>query len=74
MAVEPTAAEAKWIRGMKALAKRRPKRLWLFSANGTLCVMRSDEDGGHIHLMSNDGIDPAFILDTLKIPNDGGDW
>lgn len=48
--IAPTAAEAKWIAELKAVARKRPRHLWLFSASGTLCVMRGRHDGEHIHL------------------------
>lgn len=71
--IEPTADEARAIRALKRVAKNWPKSLWLFSANGTLCVMRAEEDGGHHH--TRDGnIDPDYVLDEVRIPNDGGDW
>lgn len=71
--IQPTAREAKAIAELKALAKRWPSSLWLFSASGTLCVMRAAPDGSH-HERPGGGIDPAYELDTIKIPNDGGDW
>ena len=73
MSLQPTKAEAKWIADMKALARRRPKRLWLFSASGSLLVMRADEDGNHMQT-ADKGVDPAYVLDRINIPNDGGDW
>ena len=70
---KPTPEEAKAIKEFKALAKRWPKSLWLFSASGGLHVMHKDADGTHAHL-PNCGIDPAYIVDTIDIDNDGGDW
>lgn len=71
----PTAAEARAIKELKALARRWPKTLWLFSASGVLCVMRAGPDGEHVHLENpHGGIDPAFAIDIVSIPNDGGDW
>lgn len=69
----PTAAEAKAIKELHALARRWPKTLWLFSASGSLHVMRALPDGDHAHV-SGGGIDEAYLLDTVNIPNDGGDW
>ena len=65
--------EARAIRSLKQLAKTWPPSLWLFSANGALCVMRCDEDGRRAQLPDN-GADPAFVITTIGIPNDGGDW
>ena len=47
--------------------------LWLFSASGSLHVMRTGPDGQRIHT-SDDGVDQDFIVETIDIPNDGGDW
>jgi hypothetical protein len=71
--IEPTAAEERAIRALKALAKRWPKSLWLFSASGMLHVMRADDDGDHFRTRDG-GIDPSYSIDTVRIPNDGGDW
>lgn len=68
-----SAAEKKAIADMKALARRWPKSLWLFSANGTLHVMRSGPRGEHIHT-DDDGVDPDYAITSVEIPNDGGDW
>jgi hypothetical protein len=73
--IAPTAAEAKWIAELKAVARKRPHHLWLFSASGSLNVMRGGPDAEHIHLEApHGGVDPAYSLDTISIPNDGGDW
>ncbi len=61
---------------LKSLAKVWPKSLWLFSASGTLCVMKTDEKGHRVHHEhpQNCGVDQEYIVDTINIPNDGGDW
>lgn len=69
----PTAAEKAAISELRAIARRWPKTLWLFSASGTLCVMRRDP-GGDPHHLQNGSVDPAYVLATIAIPNDGGDW
>lgn len=68
-----TSRERNAISALKRLAKRWPKGLWLFSASGSLHVMRTGPDGQQIHT-SDDGIDQDFIVETIDIPNDGGDW
>lgn len=71
---EPTPEEKRAIATLKRLAKRWPKSLWLFSASGTLCVMRALPDGDFAHTR-DDGVDPNYVLETITgIPNDGGDW
>ncbi len=71
--LEPTKKEAAAIAELKRLAKRWPKSLWLFSASGTLHVMRCAEDGT-IATLPTYGVDPDYSLATVAIPNDGGDW
>ena len=71
---ELTKDEKAAISALRRLAKKWPKTLWLFSASGTLTVMRCDENGEHAHLDSF-GVDPDYIVDTIiGIDNDGGDW
>jgi hypothetical protein len=65
------------IRALKKLTRRWPKTLWLFSASGTLHVMRCDADGKRAvtdSTMGDGGVDPDYSVTTVKIPNDGGDW
>lgn len=65
--------EEKAVKALERLAKRWPKSLWLFSANGTLCVMRCDEHGEHV-LTQTGGVDQEYVIATIDIPNSGGDW
>lgn len=68
-----TAEERRAIDSLKRLAKKWPKSLWLFSASGSLEVMRCDESGDHA--MDGEGVDPRYIVASIQgIPNDGGDW
>ena len=76
MNIELTEKEKKAIRALKRAAKIWPDSLWLFSANGTLCVMKCDENGQHVLLEGSfhGGIDQDYVIDTIDIDNDGGDW
>lgn len=58
---------------LRRLAGSWPKTLWLWSASGTLCVMRTLPDGSRA-MLDNGGVDPAYTVETIDIPNDGGDW
>jgi len=69
---ELTKEERAAIRALKRLEKTWPKSLWLFSASGSLCVMRKDAEGERV--MRRDGFDPDYAIDTIYIENDGGDW
>lgn len=70
--IRPTVEEAQMIRALVRLSRRWPASLWLFSASGALHVMRAGPDGEHVKI--GDRNDPDFVLATVKIPNDGGDW
>ena len=61
------------IKVLKRVAKKWPKSLWLFSASGTLCVMKKNADGQTMMLPTL-GVDPDYVVDTIDIENDGGDW
>jgi len=78
MEFDLTPEEKKAIASLKRLAKKWPDSLWLYSASGTLNVMRKHEDGGHAYgggNCSSTGCDPDYIVATIHgIDNDGGDW
>jgi len=71
--MEPTKEELKAINSLKRLAKKWPKSLWLFSNGMGISIMRCGPDGGQA---TNEygGMDQDYILDSVNIPNDGGDW
>ena len=68
-----TVQERKAIQALKRVAKIWPKSLWLFSASGTLNVMRYNADGTS-PTCTNGSADQAYAVDTISIANDGGDW
>ena len=70
--MELTNEERKAISSLKRLAKRWPKSQWLFSASGTLHVMRNGEDGEAVY--DGEGIERDCIITSIDIQNDGGDW
>jgi hypothetical protein len=71
--IELTQKEIKAIKSLHRIAKTWPKTLWLFSANGGLEVMRCGKDGQHVTDYTG-GMDRDYIVDSIDIPNDGGDW
>ena len=71
--MKATLEEQKAIDALKRLAKKWPSSLWLFSASGTLHVMRKGSDDEHV-VLRHGGVDPDYSLATVKIENDGGDW
>lgn len=71
----PTKKELEWIEDFKKLAKRCPKKLWLFSASGTLHVMKTPNDGIEEGGGSDGyGVNSENSIDRIEISNDGGDW
>ena len=72
MDIELTLAEKRAIRRLKEVASTWPATLWLLSASATLAVMRYGEDGEQ--MMDGEGFDQEYVVDTIDIPNDGGDW
>jgi hypothetical protein len=69
-----TDEEKKAIRALNRVAKIWPKSLWLFSASGSLNVMRCDADGDHAYDDATCGVDQDYSIENIDIPNDGGDW
>lgn len=73
MDTELTFAEKRTIHDLKRIAATWPPTLWLYSASGTLTVMRFGADGEQV--MDGEGFDQNFVVDTIEgIPNEGGDW
>jgi len=64
--------ERQAIKALKIAARNWPKSLWLFSASGTLCVMKK-VDGKRMETRDG-GFDQDYIADEIGIENDGGDW
>ena len=73
MCIILTKEEQGAISALERVAKRWPDSLWLFSASGTLHVMRTGSEGEQVHLFHH-GIDPGYCVTTIDIQNDGGDW
>jgi hypothetical protein len=72
--LEPTREERRAIDALKKVARDWPKSLWLFSASGSLCVMRKGANGERMHTRGG-GVDPDYEIDEIHgIENDGGDW
>ena len=68
-----TNKEAKAIRALKRLAKDWPDGLWIFANGESLTVLRVGP-GGERMTCGCGGMDPAYMLDEVEIPCDGGDW
>ena len=68
-----SADEIKAIKALQRIAKTWPESLWLFSASGSLNVMKKDEHGQHAEAPGG-GVDQQYSVANVKIENDGGDW
>lgn len=69
-----TKAEQGAIDALKRVAKTWPKSLWLYSASGSLCVMKK-KDGKRAMVATQSpgpGFDPEYLVDEVQIENDGG--
>lgn len=66
--------EEQAVSALKRLAKRWPKSLWLWSASGSLHVMKCGEDRNRIETPTGGYSSRAIIESIEGIPNDGGDW
>jgi len=71
--IELSREEEKAIKALKRVAKIWPKSLWLYSASGTLCVMKHGHNQEQMNTNSG-GVDPNYVITTIDISNDGGDW
>lgn len=63
----------RWRKRLQRTLNDMPKGYWLYSACGTLHIMRCDEDGRH--MFKGTGIDPDSVVATMDhVDIDGGDW
>jgi len=69
-----TPEEKKAIRALERAAKIWPESLWLFSGDGTLCVMKKDENGKKVMRIAggSESVGADAIITSIKIENDGG--
>ena len=75
--MELTQAEKNAINTLHRLSKRWPKSLWLFADGNGLRVMKCGKGGERVYIQTSKfdgGVDPAYMVDDIDIPNDGGDW
>lgn len=68
-----TKEEESAIKALKKLARKWPKSLWLWSGSGTLWIMKCKPDGTRGETLFG-AVDPDYIVDSVDITNDGGDW
>jgi hypothetical protein len=68
-----TSKEKAAIRALDRIAENWPDTLWLFSASGSLKVMRYGPNGEQV-IRETGGMDDRYAICTINIPNDGGDW
>lgn len=61
------------ISALKRVAKIWPDTLWIFCNGLSVNIMRKNEDGEQAHNQFG-SVDSEYIVDTVDIENDGGDW
>ena len=71
--IDLTPEEQRAIDSLKRLAKRWPASLWLFSNGMQIYIMKKDDKGNH-SITPEGGIDSAYVVDSVQIDADGGDW
>lgn len=74
MATKLTKEEDRAIQELRLLARRWPASLWLFSASGTLCVMKKKNGERVMTGGAGSGFDSNYAVAQIDIDNDGGDW
>ena len=78
MDIELTKGERNAIATLERLANRWPKTLWIFCDGIGVRVMRCGPDGEHVARPGNGGtgggMDPDYMVASVNIDNDGGDW
>ena len=70
---ELTKAEELVIELLKKAARHWPASLWIFAAGNQLHIMRKNEFG-KVAVESNGSVDQNFVLESINIEADGGDW
>lgn len=70
---ELTKAEELAIELLNKAARHWPESLWIFAADNQLHVMKKDASG-KIAMKSDGGVDQGFVLESINIEADGGDW
>jgi hypothetical protein len=69
-----TKKEQQAIDMLKRLALIWPDTLWLFCGGLSVAIMKYGPNGEQMTLGEGGGMDPAYLVDTVDINNDGGDW
>ncbi len=68
-----TVDEKKAVDALRRLAKKWPDTLWIFADGNSLHVTRCGKDGERV-MLPTEGVDPDMIVESINIPNDGGDF
>ncbi len=69
--MELTKQEKLAIELLKKATRHWPDSLWIFAADGRLYVMRKGKNNEKAVIS---GFDPDFILESINVEADGGDW
>jgi len=71
--MEATAKEQAWFDRLKRCYDEMPDSVWIFTANGTVNMLRLGGDGRRA-MDGGGSVDQDFLLDGFVARTDGGDW
>ncbi len=70
-----TKEEKAAIASLERVAAKWPQSLWLYSASGTLNVMKKSQGIKRVMFaLPHGGVAPGMSVAQIEIENDGGDW
>jgi hypothetical protein len=65
-------SERQLIKLLRRITAKWPKGYWIFADGSTLALMRTVN--GERMMTKSGCVDPAYSVETFRIPNDGGDY
>jgi len=74
--IAPEEQAIAWAKKLEKLLLNYPKGHWLFSASGSLSLLKTDVEGNRV-IAKHGGVDQDYKIYKFSnniIENDGGDW
>ena len=73
--IELTVEEKRAISAFKRLAKKWPETLWCFSGGQQgIAILKLDVEGQRATTGVGEGFDHEYVVATVDMPTEGGDW
>ena len=76
--MKTTKEEKAAINALNKLSKKWPKTLWVFADGYGLRIMKCNDEGERVMYPfgggKGGGVNPDYMVESIDIPNDGGDW